>query len=62
MISDIIKRKPKTNSPTKQKLRLEVEELRTRLDAAEWRLQEASEILQVQIAERKRAEETFEKA
>ena len=62
MISDIIKRKPKTNFQTKQKLLLEVEELRTRLDATERRLQEASEILQAQIAERKRAEETFEKA
>jgi PAS domain-containing protein len=39
-----------------------VEELRTRLDATERRLQETSEILQAQIAERKRAEETFEKA
>jgi PAS domain S-box-containing protein len=62
MISDITKRKPKTNFPTKQKLLLEVEELRTRLDATERRLQEASEILQAQIAERKRAEEAFEKA
>lgn len=62
MIIDIIKRKPKTNPQTKQQLRLEVEELRTRLDATERRLQEASEILQAQIAERKRAEETFEKA
>jgi PAS domain S-box-containing protein len=47
---------------TKQQLLLEMEELRTRLDATERRLQEASEILQVQIDERKRAEETFEKA
>jgi formate hydrogenlyase transcriptional activator len=39
-----------------------MEELQTRLDATERRLQEASEILQAQIAERKRAEETFEKA
>jgi PAS domain S-box-containing protein len=39
-----------------------VEELRTRLDATERRSQEASEILQAQIAECKRAEETFEKA
>ncbi|MDO9027831.1 MAG: PAS domain S-box protein, partial [Candidatus Roizmanbacteria bacterium] len=31
MISDIIKRKPKTNFQTKQKLLLEVEELRTRV-------------------------------
>src|SRR4030042_517000 len=62
MISDIIKRKPKTNLQTKQKSLLEVEELRTKLDAAEQRLQETSEILQAQIAERKRTEETFEKA
>ena len=62
MISDIIKRKPKTNLQTKQKLLLEMEELQTRLDATEQRLQEANEILQAQIAERKRAEETFEKA
>jgi formate hydrogenlyase transcriptional activator len=39
-----------------------MEKLRTRLDAAELRLQEASEILQTQITECKRAEETFEKA
>ena len=39
-----------------------MEKLRTRLDATERRLQEANEILQAQIAERKRAEETFEKA
>jgi PAS domain-containing protein len=62
MIRDIIKRKPKTNLQTKQKSLLEVEELRTRLDATERRLQEAIEVLQAQIAERKRAEETFEKA
>ena len=62
MISDIIKRKPKTNFLTKQKLLLEVEELRTRLHATERRLQEASEILQAQIVERRRAEEIAEKA
>ncbi len=39
-----------------------MEELRTRLDATEQRLQEANELSQAQIAERKRAEETFEKA
>jgi division protein CdvB (Snf7/Vps24/ESCRT-III family) len=39
-----------------------MEELQTRLDAMERRLQEANEILQAQIAERKRGEETFEKA
>ena len=57
-----MKRKPKTNLKTKQQLFLEMEELQTRLDATERRLQEASGILQAQIAERKRAEETFEKA
>jgi PAS domain S-box-containing protein len=62
MISDIKKRKPKTNLQTKRQLLVEVEELRTRLDATERRLQEANEILQVQITERKRAEEAFEKA
>jgi len=38
-----------------------MEKLRTRLDATERRLQEANEILQAQIAERKRVEQTFEK-
>jgi PAS domain S-box-containing protein len=57
-----MKRKPKTNLQTKQKSLLEVEELRTRLDATERRLQEASKTLQVQVAERERAEKTFEKA
>ena len=52
--------KRKTN--TKQQLLLEMEELQTRLDATERRLQEAIEVLQAQIAERKRAEETFENA
>jgi formate hydrogenlyase transcriptional activator len=62
MISDIIKRKPKTNFLTKQKLLLEVEDLQKRLDATEQRLQEANEVLQAQIAERKHAEETFTRA
>jgi len=39
-----------------------VEELRARLDVTERRLQEANEILQAQIAERKRVEQPFEKA
>jgi len=39
-----------------------MEKLRTRPEATERRFQEANEILQAQIAERKRAEETFEKA
>jgi PAS domain S-box-containing protein len=57
-----MKRKPKTNIQTKQKSFVEVEELRTGRDATERRLQEDSEILQAQITERKRAEETFEKS
>jgi PAS domain-containing protein len=52
----------KTKSKTNQQLLLEMEELQTRLEATERRLQEANELLQAQIAERKRAEETFEKA
>jgi len=56
--ADVMKGKAKT----RQQLLLEMEEIRTRLDATERRLQEANEILQVQIAEGKRAEETFEKA
>jgi PAS domain-containing protein len=51
-----------TISKTEQQLFPEVEALRTKLDATDRRLQEANEILQVQIAERKRDEETFEKA
>jgi PAS domain S-box-containing protein len=47
---------------TKQQLPLEMEELRARLDATERRLQEASELLQAQIAERKRVEEIFAEA
>jgi len=38
-----------------------VEELRTRLDATERRLEEVNELSQVQIAERKQGEEAFEK-
>jgi two-component system CheB/CheR fusion protein len=55
MISDIMKIKPKTHPKTKQ-------QLRTRLDATEQRLQEANEILKAEVTERKRVEETFEKA
>jgi PAS domain-containing protein len=61
MISDIMKIKPKINLKTKQQLLLEMDKLQTRLDATERRLQEARELLQAQIAERKRVEETFEK-
>jgi hypothetical protein len=52
----IIKRKPKTNPKTEQRLLPEMEELRTRLDTTERRSKEASEILQAQIDDRKRAE------
>ena len=62
MISDIMKTKPKINLKTKQQLLLEMDKLRTRLDATERRLQKANEILQAQIAGRKRVEQTFEKA
>jgi formate hydrogenlyase transcriptional activator len=51
----------KGEAETKQQLLLEIEELRTRLDAAERRLREADESVQAQIADRKRAEETFER-
>ena len=57
-----MKTKPKTNLKTKQQLLLEMEKLRTRLDATERRLQEANEILQAEVTEHKRVEETFEKA
>ncbi|MGA2318952.1 MAG: hypothetical protein ABSG71_21595 [Thermodesulfobacteriota bacterium] len=50
-----------TISKTKQQLLLEIKQLRTRLDATEQRLQEANEILQAEVTERKRGEETFEK-
>ena len=52
----------KGNVKTEQELLLEMEELRTKLDATERRLQETNERLHAQIAECKRAEETFEKA
>ena len=55
-------KKSKVNLQTKQQLLLEEGELRARLDAAERRLQEANEILHAQIVERKRAEESYEKA
>jgi len=60
--ADIIKRKPKTNPKTERQLLPEMEELRTRLDTTERRLQEANELLQAQIAEQRRAEGTFQKA
>jgi len=46
---------------TKPQLLLEMDALRRKVDIAERRLQEADEIGQAQIAERKRAEETFER-
>jgi PAS domain S-box-containing protein len=52
----------KKNAKTKQQFLLEMEELRTRVDATERRLQEANETIQVEIAKRKRAEETFTEA
>jgi PAS domain S-box-containing protein len=52
----------KKDAKTKHQFLLEMEELRTRLDATERRLQEANEIIKVEIAERKRAEETFMEA
>jgi len=61
MRGDIMKRTPKANLQTKQELLLEGEKLRAWLDASERRLQETNDILQAQIAERKRAEEAFEK-
>ena len=39
-----------------------MEKLRTRMDATEWRLQEANELLQAQIAECKWVEQTFGQA
>jgi PAS domain S-box-containing protein len=51
----------KKKTKTKQQLLLETEELRTRLNVAEQRLEEANEIIQAEITDRKRAEETFVK-
>jgi PAS domain S-box-containing protein len=52
----------KVAAKTKQQLLVEMEELRMRLDSAEQRLQEANELLQSEIMERKRAEETLVQA
>jgi len=52
----------KGKGKTNQELLLEIQELRKRLDGAGRRLQEADESVQAQIAERKRVEETFERA
>ena len=51
----------KGRGETKQQLLLEMDALRRKMDIAERGLQETNERLQAQIAERKRAEETFEK-
>jgi PAS domain S-box-containing protein len=51
----------KKKTKTKQQFLLETEELRTRLNVAEQRLEEANEIIQAEITDRKRAEETFVK-
>jgi formate hydrogenlyase transcriptional activator len=51
-----------TKSKSEQQSLLEIEELRTRLEVTEQRLEEANRLLQAQIAERMRAEETSEKA
>ena len=50
------------NAKPRQQLLVEMEELRTRLHAAERGSQEANEILRAEIAERKRVEETFVEA
>jgi PAS domain S-box-containing protein len=50
------------NAKPRQQLLTEMEELRARLHAAERGSQEANEILQAAIAERKRVEETFAEA
>jgi len=52
----------KGDAKTKQQLLVEMQELRRRLDRAEQRLQEANKLLQSEITERKRAEETFVQA
>jgi len=52
----------KKKTKTKQQLLLEMEELRTRLNVAEQRLEEANELMQAEITDRKRAEETFVQA
>ena len=47
---------------TKQQLLLEMEELQTKLSAAEQCLEEANELMEAEITDRKRAEETFVQA
>jgi len=48
------------SSKTNQQLLLEIEELRTRLDVAQQRLQEANERMQAEMTERKQVEEALE--
>ena len=52
----------KKKAQTKQHLPLEMEEFRTRLKVAEERLEEANELMQAEITDRKRAEETLAQA
>ena len=47
------------NRKTKQQLFLEIEELRTRLDVAQQRLQENNGLMQAEMTERKRVEEAL---
>ena len=48
------------SSKTNQQLLLEIEELRTRLDVAQQRLQEANERMQAEMTECKRTEQVLE--
>jgi len=50
------------NAKTKQQLLLEIEELRTRLDVAQQRLQEADEGMQAEMTARKQVEEDLVRA
>jgi PAS domain S-box-containing protein len=52
----------KEKAKTKHQLLLEMEELRTKMDFTRQRLQEAKELLQAEIAGRKRLEEVFAEA
>jgi PAS domain S-box-containing protein len=52
----------KKKTKTKQQLLLDMEELRMRLDVAEQRLEEANELMQAELTERKRAEESLVQA
>ena len=52
----------KKKTKTKQHLPLEMEEFRTRLKVAEQRLEEANELMQAEITDRKLAEETLVQA